>query len=405
MSKKRKDKRWMRYRHRVVRNLLSAVLSPYIRIRYGIRIEKFKTQEKRPYLILLNHQTPFDQFFVGMAFKGPIYYLATEDIFSLGWISSLIRWLIAPIPIKKQTVDVRAVMNCLRVVKEGGTLCIAPEGNRTYSGRTEYMNPAIASMARQMKLPSALFRIEGGYGVEPRWSDVIRRGRMKAGVVQVISPEEAERMTDTQLMEVIHEGLYVDETKLGGEYRHKKAAEYVERVLYVCPFHGLSTFHSHRDTVTCQKCGRRFRYLPSKELAGIECEIPFRYLADWYDYQKDFMNRLDITESNEDPLYCESVRLSEVIPYKKKVLIDKQATVELYGDSLYLSAKGMDQVFPFDKTANLTVLGRNKLNIYHEGKIYQLKGSKRFNALKYVHISHRCQNIKKGEPHEQFLGL
>ena len=39
-----------------------------------------KDQQNRPYLILLNHQMVFDQFLVGMAFKGPIYYVATEDI-------------------------------------------------------------------------------------------------------------------------------------------------------------------------------------------------------------------------------------------------------------------------------------------------------------------------------------
>ncbi len=405
MAPKRKDKRWTRYRHRVVRNLLSIFLPPYIRIRYGIKIEKLKNQEKRPYLILLNHQTPFDQFFVGMAFKGPIYYLATEDIFSKGFVSSLIRWLIAPIPIKKQTVDVRAVMNCIRVVKEGGTICIAPEGNRTYSGRTEYMNPAIASMAKQLKLPVALFRIEGGYGKEPRWSDVVRKGRMKAGFVRVISPEEAAGMTEAEMLSAIRDALYVDETTLGGEYRHPRLAEYLERVFYVCPFCGLSTLHSHRDTVTCQTCGRRVKYLPNKEFRGVECEFPFQFAADWYDYQKDFINRLDVTEYTEEPLYCESVRLSEVIPYKKKVLLDQHATVELYGNSLHITAKDLDQIFSFEEISTVTVLGRNKLNIYHGDKIYQFKGNKRFNALKYVHIYHRYQNIIKGDRHEQFLGL
>ena len=42
MAPKRKDKRWTRPRHRVVRNLLSIFLPPYIRIRYGIKIEKLK---------------------------------------------------------------------------------------------------------------------------------------------------------------------------------------------------------------------------------------------------------------------------------------------------------------------------------------------------------------------------
>ena len=51
----------------------------------------------------MNHQTAFDQFFIGMTFKGAVYYVASEDLFSNGWVSSLLRWLVAPIPIKKQT--------------------------------------------------------------------------------------------------------------------------------------------------------------------------------------------------------------------------------------------------------------------------------------------------------------
>ena len=38
-------------------------------------------------------------------------------------------------------------------------------------------------------------------------------------------------------------------------------------------------------------------------------------------------------------------------------------------------------------------------------EIFQLKGSKRFNGLKYVNFIHRWKNIRKGEPYDQFLGL
>ena len=156
MKERKQPKRWIRFRHRVVRNLLYVILVPYCRIRYGIRPEKFVQQGDRAYLILLNHQTPFDQFFAGISFKGPVYYLATEDIFSLGWISDLIRYLLAPIPIRKQTTDISAVMTCIKVAREGGTVCIAPEGNRTYSGKTLYMNPAIAGLAKKMGLPHCI---------------------------------------------------------------------------------------------------------------------------------------------------------------------------------------------------------------------------------------------------------
>jgi hypothetical protein len=50
-------------------------------------------------------------------------------------------------------------------------------------------------------------------------------------------------------------------------------------------------------------------------------------------------------------------------------------------------------------------LGRNKLNIYHGGKIYQIKSGERFNALKYVNIYHRYKNLKTKEKELTFLGL
>ncbi len=63
--------------------------------------------------------------------------------------------------------DIRAVKACLRIAKEGGTIALAPEGNRTYSGRTCYINPAITGLVRSWKLPVAIFRIEGGYEFIP----------------------------------------------------------------------------------------------------------------------------------------------------------------------------------------------------------------------------------------------
>ena len=75
MAKSNKKKKWIKARHRIMRNILYAVLKPYSRIKYGIKVDRFEEQEDRPYLILMNHQTPFDQFFVGMTFKGVILNL------------------------------------------------------------------------------------------------------------------------------------------------------------------------------------------------------------------------------------------------------------------------------------------------------------------------------------------
>ena len=405
-NKKKKPKKWMKFRHRVIRNVAYCILYPYSKWKYALQVDKFREQGKRPYLILMNHQTPFDQFFVGMAFKGPVYYMATEDIFSLGWISRLLRWAVAPIPIKKQTVDLNAVMTCMRLSREGGTIAIAPEGNRTYSGKTEYMNPAIAGMARKLKMPIVLYRIEGGYGSQPRWSDGIRKGKLHCHVHQVIQPEEYEKLTNEELFAIIEKGLYVDEAVADGGFRSKKKAEYLERAMYVCPWCGLSEFESHGDVAHCKKCGKGLRYGEDKTLAGIDCDFPFPFVKQWYEYQKDFVNQLDVLEYVEKPMYTDTADLSEVIVYQNKVPLRKGVKVALYGDHVVIDEGTQKELrFSFEQTNAVTVLGHNKLNIYHGKQVYQLKGDKRFNALKYVHIYHRYKNITKGDGNGTFLGL
>ncbi len=402
----KKKNKWIKRHHTVVRNIAYALLYPYSRLKYGVTIKKFDNKEKRQYLILLNHQTPFDQFFVGMSFAGPVYYLATEDIFSNGWISSLIRWLVAPIPIKKQTTDVQAVKNCVRVVKEGGTLAIAPEGNRTYSGKTEYMNSSIASLAKLLKLPIALYRIEGGYGAEPRWSDVVRKGTMTAYVSKVIEPEAYEKLSNDELFALIEEGLYVNEAVADREFTHKKRAEYLERAVYVCPFCGLSVFESHNEVIECQKCHRKAVYEPTKELRGVGYEFPFRFVNDWYEYQKDYVNQLDLTQYADTPMYEDRARLSEVIIRKCKHVLRKEVELALYGNRIEIDGGKDDaMILYFDDISVVAVLGRNKLNLYHQDKVYQLKGNKRFNALKYVNIYYHYKNVRKGDTDGKFLGL
>lgn len=404
-KKIKKKKKWRRPRHTLVRNVLFPTLGTYARIKYGAKIKKFEEQGKRPYLVLFNHQTAFDQFFVGMAFRGPIYYLASEDIFSKGFTSSLIRYLVAPIPIKKQTTDVKAIMNCLRVAKEGGTIAIAPEGNRTYSGKTTEMLTSIAPLARKMGMPIALYRLEGGYGVHPRWSDVVRRGKMVGYVSRVIEPEEYATMTDDELFALIEKELYVDESVADAKFCHKKRAEYLERALYVCPKCGLSTLKSHRDKLCCTQCGLTVSYTEEKQFEGVGCEAPFANVAAWYDYQTDFVRGIDLTAHLEKPMYTDAARLSLVIPYKNKKKLEKDADVMLYGDRIEIRTRRGLHEFSFDSASAVTVLGKNKLNIYADGNIYQLKGDKRFNALKYVHIFHHYHNVKKGDQYGGLLGL
>ena len=404
-ANKKKKKPWRRARHRIYRILFEWAVFIYTRLSYRIRVERFKRAKKEQFFVLMNHQTAFDQFFVEMAFRTPVYYVASEDLFSKGWLSRIIEHVVAPIPIKKSVTDMKAVKTCVRVAREGGTIAIAPEGNRTYSGVTESIKPSIVGLVRLLRLPVAIFRIEGGYGVHPRWSDVIRRGRMQARVVRVIEPAEYASMTDDQLLDALHQGLDWDDTTIGGEYYHKKSAEYLERVMYVCPDCGLSEWESCGEVITCRKCGQRVRYLPDLRLEGLDRSFPYTYVKDWYRYQESFVCQLNPSDYLEDVVYEDKVSLSRVILYQHKQAIADDVTVRLWGDRMHLVGKGVDIALPFGEVSVMSVLGRNKLNIYIGEELYQLKGGKRFNAVKYMNFYYHYTNVQKGETNGEFLGL
>ncbi len=372
---------------------------PFVKIKYGATIQKCK--ENRQRLIISNHQTAYDQFFVGYGYAAPIYYVASEDLFSNGLSSKLIRYAVNAIPIKKQATDVKAVMNCMRVAKEGGTIALFPEGNRTFSGATEYISPAIVKLVKALKLPLTFFRIEGGYGVQPRWSDKVRKGKIKAYTSKTVEPEEYLKMTDGELYGLILKELYVDERDITESYKGKRLAEYLERAVYVCPSCGITHFVSDKNLIKCTSCGLSAEYLPNKTLKGVGKEFPFKNVKDWYDYQTAFVNKLDPDEFLAVPVFCDRADVYAVELYKSKTLIEQNAELVCFGDRLIMGGKELR----FSEASAITVLGRNKLNIYYKDKLYQIKGYKRFNAVKYVNIYSRYKNYLKGEENVKFLGL
>ncbi|MCQ2554573.1 MAG: 1-acyl-sn-glycerol-3-phosphate acyltransferase [Clostridia bacterium] len=393
-------------RHVTIKKLLGPAVLLANRLKFNIDVEKFSDQDGQ-YLIMMNHTTGGDQFFVSMAFNKPIYFIASEDLFTNGFISKALSYVQGPIPIKKNATDVRAVKQSMRVAKEGGSICLAPEGNRTYSGATGYMNPAITKFARSRKLPVAVCLIEGGYGKMPRWADKVRSGKMTARVSKVVQPENYLKLSDEELLKLIHDNLDIDESTSNEEFFCKNNAEYVERFLYICPECGLSTFESSGDHIRCRKCGNESIYTSKKTLEPLKGEMPYRNLKEWYDAQENFINSTDtIKEYGKDkPVYKDSTKLINVIPYVKKIKLAENAEVRLYSDRITATYEGTELVLDFDNVTAVSCVNRNKLNIYHNDKVYQFKGDKRFNPLKYMHFYYRYQHIIKGENDDKFLGL
>ena len=394
----------IRARHSILRFILGPVVWLLCKL-YIPKLKIYGLKDKsRPYLFLYNHVTAFDQFFVSLASPRPLYHVASEDIFTNGILSKLMIWATGPIPIKKQMTDASAIKTLTKTAKAGGSIALSPEGNRSFDGRGVYINPAIAKLIKLLKLPIAIFKIEGGYGAWPRWSDKTRRGPVTCKVDYIIEPDEYKSMSADELFAVIKDKLYIDESICKDDYKGKNLAEFIERLFYVCPDCGFSEFESKGDVARCKACGLEVSVKGNGELSSKPFEP--KSIAQWYDLQNAFVNKCDVTTLTESPVFTDKGDFFKVVPYKKKEMLFEGAKLLLFGDRI--EVKSSDEVLctiDFNDTEVVTVLGRNKLNIYTKEDVYQIKSEKRFNAVKYMNMFYRFKNQTGGNESGEFLGL
>ena len=175
--------------------------------------------------------------------------------------------------------------------------------------------------------------------------------------------------------------------------------------MYYCHNCGFSRFFSKGDVISCEKCGERIRYLPNKRLEGVGFDFPYPYVKEWYDAQCDFVRHSDLSLYVDTPVFEDSVSFRENVYCKKKIMIDKNALLSVFADRLTVATEKGEYVFPFADISSATVLGKNKLNIYVKEHIYQFKGDKHFNALKYLNLYCHATNVADGSKEPQFLGL
>ena len=193
-------KKWIKVRHQIVIGTIRIFMRPIAYFYFGFRYKRFKNH-KQPYFIMHNHQTVWDQFLIGLIWSNKTYFIMSDDLTTIKFLSPIMKFLVNPIPYKKASTDFTILRTCKQVVQEGGSIVIAAEGNRTYSGKTEYINPTIVKMIKFLKIPIATIRIEGGYGIFPRWANKKRKGRFYGSVYKTYSYEDYK---DMKSMEIAH---------------------------------------------------------------------------------------------------------------------------------------------------------------------------------------------------------
>lgn len=368
-----------RRRHTLAYRAARALVTPYFVWRFNLKAKKQGAES--PFLLLANHVTELDFFLVGAVFKQPLVFVIGDTLLRapvLGW---LLKALFGAIGKDKGIADAGTAMGILRRLRAGQNVCLFPEGNTCFGGRTGPFPEATGNLARAVGATLVTYRISGAHLALPRWGKSIRRGRVTGEIVGKYSPEMLKNMSPVEVNALIARDLqvdaYADQDKSPVAYRGKRLAQGLEHALYWCPAcQEVGQITSRDDAVTCRACGLRAVYDPYGAFAGGK---PFKNPAQWQDSQRAWLKGRVLAAAEGPVLGDGDAVLSQRGEGRKLKPVSR--------GKLAMSRQGLavgEKTFPLGEIVSLEIYRKNILLLAaRDGERYQIVARGPFSALKY----------------------
>lgn len=389
-------------RHQRTWTFCRAIVRPWLKCTYNIQAEKADSYLKDiqgPYLVLSNHNGNLDPGFLGLSFSKQMYFVASENVYRSGFSSKLLKWAFEPIAKIKGTSDAMTVMKMVRTLRSGMNVCLFPEGNRSYDGRTGEINVATGKLVKVSGANLVTYRLEGDYLTTPRWAATVRKGRLYGHVVNVYSKEQLKEMKPEEIVEHVRadlqEDAYERQAAAPIAYKGKRLAEGLECSIAVCPeCRSIGSLVTKGSGISCKTC----ELSTSIDEYGYFADgFRFHTVTEWDDFQTEFFK-----EFTQDALET---------PDTKELFSDDAVTVKIFREdhteqilgtgqfcmytdklTLVLEDGSVAMNLPFSSISDMSIFGRASILFTADGNIhYEAKAESLINARKYLAV---FKNVK-----------
>ncbi len=230
--------------------------------------EAWKTPRDGPFLLVANHTSTYDPFWIAWWLFRRSTFMASSALFRfpvLGWLLPLCGCF----PKEKFVKDRDSMRTLAERYEAGDVIVLFPEGTRTFDGRTRPVLPGIGRLVKRLNARVVCARIPNGHLYHPRWARYPRWIRIQ---VEYDPPRTWDQdATVEQINADISEAIRIEhEAPPTGAFAPGfRTAEGLPDYLWACP----SCFEeeglvARRNHVRCRACEAEWRVTTANRLEG-----------------------------------------------------------------------------------------------------------------------------------------
>lgn len=221
-------------------------ISPFIKKFY--RLEFSGKIPEPPFLLICNHVSPIDPFFITPYIDVPISWVIAQISFQ-NPIERYFLKKIGAVQKFKSRPDPAMLYSIYNILNQGGVVGLFPEGTITWTGdfQDHLISPkSMNKLILSLNVPIVAACIQGAWLSHPVWADHGRKPKIFV---------DFNTFLDYSAMEFIHHSEWEWQKKHLISYPGKSKAQGIERVLWICPHcSSFRTLFGKRNEVICSSC-------------------------------------------------------------------------------------------------------------------------------------------------------
>jgi len=321
-----------------------------LKVKPSFTYKAYPGKDKGPFILISNHASRVEyQFTAPVCLPNKLNYVVGYNEF-FRFPLNLILKPMQVIPKKNFTPDLYCVKQIMSIIKQGGHVCIMPEGMSSITGMAQPVMIGSGKLIKKLGVNVYYTKLAGAYLTYTKHCLDERPGRIEVVVDQMFTADELKTLTPEEIEDKMNRLLahddYIWNKEAQVQFGDKgQMAKNLDTLLYMCPKCGIMhKMECSGNTMRCTECGNTIEIDEAYNIKAANADsVCPELVTDWTIMERE---RAAKDVRSEGFSYSEHVKIGMLPKYK---LLKHEDTSEIVGDGiLTLTKEGLS----FEGNAN-----------------------------------------------------